>query len=201
MAAPRKLVSGLGNNDMPRGWIAQSKTNLRTYYLWKAMLVRTTEKYWEQYPTYTGTSVSEDWLRLSTFVRDIQTIYGYEQWVRSSNHEMMLDKDTKAPGNKHYSVDTCRFITHAESNQDVSKRHPETMEKAHKAWLKNNSRPVIVREKTGDTQLCFPSLKEACRVLGLNMRNAWMVVSDRYPGHKSVQGYVIEYQQCNNNAA
>lgn len=67
-------------NDMPRGWSAESELNLRIYYLWKAMIVRTTEDYWEKYPSYNGTTVDESWLRLSNFVNDIAKLEGYEDW-------------------------------------------------------------------------------------------------------------------------
>ena len=36
-------------NDMPKGWMNQSKLNMRIYDTWKAMILRTTEKYWKKY--------------------------------------------------------------------------------------------------------------------------------------------------------
>ena len=38
----------------------------------------------------------------------------------------------------------------------------------------------------------FHSLREACRVMGLNEGNAWKVVSDKYPYNSSVEGWTIE---------
>lgn len=178
-------------NDMPKGWINQSKLNMKIYYLWKAMILRTTEKYWEQCPCYTGTTVNDRWRSLSNFVNDIKELEGYEDWCVSENRQMMLDKDTKIEGNKHYSKDTCRFITHEESNQDVNRRHPENITKARDVFKENASEPVkFINIKTNET-IDFSSLKEECRILNLNFRNAWMVLSDKYPGHHTIKGWTI----------
>ena len=178
-------------NDMPKGWMNKSELNLRIYYLWKSMINRTTQKFWDKYPTYTGTTVSDEWRILSSFVNDIKELDGYEQWVNAAGLMMMLDKDTTIQGNKHYSKDTCKFITHTESNQDVSRRHPETLRKARDVFKENASEPVrFIKKKTNEI-IDFPSLKEACRTLNLNLRNAWMVLSDKYPGHHTIKGWTI----------
>lgn len=178
-------------NDMPKGWMNQSCLNMRIYDMWKAMIGRTTEKYWNKYPTYTGTTVDDKWRTLSNFVNDIKELDGYKQWVEASGEIIMLDKDTIVQGNKHYSKDTCKFITHTESNQDVIRRHPENLEKARNAFKEIASEPVrFTNIKTKET-IDFPSLKEACRVLNLNFRNAWMVLSDKYPGHHTIKGWTI----------
>ncbi len=178
-------------NDMPKGWMNQSCLNMRIYDMWKAMIRRTTEKYWNKYPTYTGTTVDDKWRTLSNFVNDIKELDGYNQWVEASGEIIMLDKDTIVQGNKHYSKDTCKFITHTESNQDVIRRHPENLEKARNTFKEIASEPVrFTNIKTKET-IDFPSLKEACRVLNLNFRNAWMVLSDKYPGHHTIKGWTI----------
>lgn len=178
-------------NDMPKGWMNQSELNMRIYDMWKAMISRTTEKYWRKYPTYTGTTVDKSWRILSNFVNDIKELDGYDQWINASGKMMMLDKDTIIQGNKHYSKDTCKFISHAESNQDVAMRHPESLIKAREVFKENASEPVrFINIKTNETK-DFPSLKEACRILNLNLRNAWMVLSDKYPGHHTVKGWTI----------
>lgn len=179
-------------NDMPKGWMNQSELNMRIYYLWKSMINRTTEKFWNKYPTYTETTVSDEWRVLSNFICDIKELDGYAQWVDSAGEMMMLDKDTIIQGNKHYSKDTCRFITHAESNQDVFRRHPDNLEKARDTLKDKLSEPVrFTNIKTKET-MEFPSLKEACRTLNLNLRNAWMVLSDKYPGHHTIKGWTID---------
>jgi hypothetical protein len=178
-------------NDMPEGWMTSSKINQKTYYTWKAMLNRTTEKYWEQYPSYTGTTVDDRWRILSNFVNDIKDLDGYDDWKTSTNRQMMLDKDTIIEGNKHYSKDTCRFITHTESNQDVSRRHPENIRKAQDASKNNSSEPVRFTNTETKTTIDFPSLKEGCRTLKLNVFNAWSVLSDKYPDRNAIKGWTI----------
>ena len=178
-------------NDMPKGWINQSELNMKIYYLWKSMITRTTEKYWDRYPCYTGATVDDRWRILSNFVNDIKELEGYEDWCVAENRQMMLDKDTKIEGNKHYSKDTCRFITHDESNKDVARRHPDNIQKAQKAFQENASEPVQFKNVKTNETIDFSSLKEACRTLKLNFRNAWMVLSEKYPGHHTIKGWTI----------
>lgn len=189
--ASKEDEDGYKVNDMPKGWMNISDLNMKIYYLWKAMIMRSTEKYWVKHPTYTGTTVDDRWRMLSNFVNDIKELEGYDDWVISSNRQMMLDKDTIFEGNKHYSKNTCRFITYTESNQDVNRRHPENIQKAQKVFKENASEPVrFINSKTFQS-LDFPSLKEACRELKLNLRNAWMVLSDKYPEHHTIKGWTI----------
>jgi hypothetical protein len=178
-------------NDMPTGWINQSVLNMRIYYMWKAMINRSSKKYWKKYATYVGTTVDSKWRILSNFVNDIKELDGYKQWVETSNEIMMLDKDTIIQGNKHYSKDTCKFITHTESNQDVARRHPESLEKARDVFKENASEPVRFTNTKTNKTIDFPSLREACRILDLNLRNAWMVLSDKYQGHRTIKGWTI----------
>lgn len=178
-------------NDMPKGWMNKSELNMRIYYLWKSMINRTTQKFWNKYPTYIGTTVANEWRILSNFVNDIKELDGYEQWVNATGQMMMLDKDTIIQGNKHYSKATCKFITHTESNQDVNRRHPENLRKACEVFKENASGPVRFIKKKTNEMIDFPSLREACRALDLNLRNAWMVLSDKYPGHHTIKGWTI----------
>ena len=189
--APNKNDNNYKVNDMPKGWMNKSELNMRIYYLWKSMINRTTEKFWNKCPTYAGTTVANEWRFLSTFVNDIKKLDGYEQWSVSAGKMMMLDKDTIIQGNKHYSKDTCRFITHTESNQDVFRRHPDNLEKARDTLKEKLSEPVRFTKIETKETIDFPSLKEACRTLSLNLRNAWMVLSDKYPGHHTIKGWSI----------
>lgn len=178
-------------NDMPKGWINQSELNKRIYSAWKAMINRTTKKFWEKYPSYTGTTVDDNWRTLSNFVNDIKELEGYNEWSLPTGRGMMLDKDTIVEGNKHYSKETCRFITHAESNRDVHKRHPESLLKARNAFIEKNSKPVkFTNIKTNET-IEFSSLKEGCRELNLNFGNAWMVLNEDYTSHHTIGGWTI----------
>ncbi len=163
-----KTLASYKVNDMPSGWMNESELNMRIYYAWKAMIERTTEKYWDKYPTYTGTTVDESWRHLSNFVNDIKELEGYTTWANSPNQRMMLDKDTLVDGNKHYSKETCRFITHTESNQDISRRHPGNTQKARQVYADEHSMPVmLINLKTGES-IKYPSIKETSRSTGLN---------------------------------
>lgn len=180
-------------NDMPTGWINQSTLNKRIYDLWKDMIYRTTQKCWDKYPTYEGTTVDESWLVLSNFIKDIQELNGYDAWLNASKRTMMLDKDTLVDGNKHYSKDTCCFITSLESSIDVNRRHPNNVENAKIAAIEHNSIPIKLINKKTKEEKFFPSLKEACRQMNFNERNAWKVLSDKYPTCHSIDGWIIQY--------
>lgn len=179
-------------NDMPSGWMNRSELNMRIYDAWKAMILRTTKKFWDKYPSYKGTTVDDSWRVLSQFVNDIKELPGYEEWANSPRKGMMLDKDTLVEGNKHYSKLTCCFISHADSNRDVYKRHPENLEKAKKVFVENNSIPLKLTNKKTKEVRYFPSINEACRQLNLNRSHVWMILSDKYPGHYSAKGWIVE---------
>lgn len=176
-------------NDMPKGWMGQSKLNQRIYSMWKAMHERSTEKYWEKYPTYTGTTVSDEWKYLSNFVNDIKELEGYDKWVSAGKNEMMFDKDTIIDGNKHYSKETCRFISHTESNQDVARRHPEKIYKAVSVVAEKYSKKIKAIDVNTKETIIFSSQKEASRELGVLASHIWMILSDdeKYASHKTTK--------------
>lgn len=178
-------------NDMPSGWMNESELNMRIYYVWKAMIERTTEKYWGKYPTYICTTVDESWRYLSNFVNDIIELEGYTIWANSPNQRMMLDKDTLVNGNKHYSKETCRFITHTESNQDVSRRHPEITQKARQVYADEHSMPVVlINSKTGES-IEYPSIKATSRSTGLNYEQIRKAFHSEDPDKRIVKDWVV----------
>lgn len=179
-------------NDMPVGWVNQSKLNRKIYDVWRSMLYRATEKCWEKNPTYIGTTVDDSWRILSNFINDIKELPGYEEWINSEKRMMMLDKDTLINGNKHYSKETCCFITALESSKDVNERHPNNTLKASKESAKKYSIPVKIINKQTCEEKIFTSLREACRSMGWNEGNAWRVISDKYPHDYSIKGWKIE---------
>ena len=186
-------------NDMPTGWINQSDLNKKIYNTWKGMIFRTTQKCWERFPTYAGTTVDDSWLKLSNFVRDIKELSGYDEWVSSEPRMMMLDKDTIVNGNKHYSKETCCFITAKESCLDVNKRHPECVNNARNYSIKKTSVPVKITNKATGEEKFFTSLIEACREMNWNFRNAWMVLSESCTDHHSIKGWLIERINTDSN--
>lgn len=113
---PKKLVYGVGDNDADYvikknetisyegGKQKQKQVWVCPYYrAWSDMLKRCYSiKYQENYPTYKGCSVSDEWLTFSNF----------KTWMEMQDWEgMQLDKDLLFVGNKVYSPDTCVFVT------------------------------------------------------------------------------------------
>ena len=72
------------------------------YKKWESMLKRCySTKYQENYPTYEGCSVCEDWLVFSNF----------KHWMENQDWEgKELDKDLLIMGNKVYSPQVCVFV-------------------------------------------------------------------------------------------
>ena len=105
----KPTVYGIGYNDMHRGWTEESELNNRIYNTWRHMLLRTTQKWWNKCPSYTETTVSDEWIYLSNFVRDVKELPNYNEWAK--NEEVyFLDKDVLGNGQKHYSKKTCYAI-------------------------------------------------------------------------------------------
>jgi len=105
--AKRKLVEGAGVNDSiykTSGKDEEGRDTKCPYYrVWHGMIERCfSKKYHLKRPTYKNCTVSEDWLRFSSF----------RKWMKSQNWQgMELDKDIKIIGNKKYSPETCLFVS------------------------------------------------------------------------------------------
>lgn len=189
IAKKRSLVYGVGVNDMPVGWIKNNDLNCRIYDAWRHMLLRGTEQYWNKYPTYTGTTVCKEWTYLSKFEQDIQLLEGYDLWKNNPKQGIMLDKDIKMPGNKHYSKETCCFISHADSNRDVHNRHPEAILKAKISATKTIEKhkiPVRAINLTTNIFLMYSSQREASRKLQIPSSSIWMILNDT-PKYASIK--------------
>lgn len=109
--AHRKPLYNLGINDAD--YIVSSKINGKTiecpfYTTWRNMIARCYCKaYQKGRPTYIGCTVSKDWLLFSNF----------KKWMERQNwFNNALDKDILYPGNKHYSSETCVFISRGLNN-------------------------------------------------------------------------------------
>ena len=79
----------------------------KEYNTWSSMLSRCyCPKVHKRYPTYAECTVSPEWLNFQVFAEWFSINYknGYE-----------LDKDVKKEGNKHYSPETCLFLTPKEN--------------------------------------------------------------------------------------
>jgi len=105
-----KPVYGLGVNDADypvavNAVIGGKQKRLWTcpfYQSWKHMLERCySAKYQAKSPTYSGCSVSPEWLKFSVF----------REWMAGQDwEEKELDKDILQPGNKVYGPEVCVFI-------------------------------------------------------------------------------------------
>jgi hypothetical protein len=100
----RKLVQGVGTNDNPGPVVVDGKI-VKSYNVWTCMIARCySERCLKKRPTYTGCSVSKDWLLFSNF----------QKWFDSNYIEgCQLDKDLLIAGNLVYSAETCVFVTPA----------------------------------------------------------------------------------------
>lgn len=85
------------------------------YRVWADMMRRCYDYKWQKrFYTYSGCTVCEKWHNFQTFCEDFTSIDGYDLWEREGAD---LDKDTKVYGNKHYSLENCRFVSHKENTQ------------------------------------------------------------------------------------
>ena len=99
-----QLVLGVGINDRSLPAKVKGKTT-KEYTLWHAMLKRCYSKpFHEEWPTYIGCSVSDNFKYYHLFHAWCQTQVGF------GKEGYQLDKDLLINGNKVYSEDTCVFI-------------------------------------------------------------------------------------------
>lgn len=107
----RKLVCGVGVNDAD--YITQCYESINGkqkriwicpfYQKWANVLARTcSEKRKTTCPSYKNATVCEEWLTFSNF----------KAWMEQQDWEgKHLDKDLLVYGNKHYSPETCTFLS------------------------------------------------------------------------------------------
>lgn len=189
-------VYGIGYNSLTIEEAPRTELYKRIYQKWRAMIYRCTEKFQNKYPTYKGVTCSKSWLDFKNFYYDVPSLPGYDFWVKNPNHGIMLDKDTVVEGNKIYSKETCCFISHAESNRDVNKRHPESLIKARNVYVEKSSLPIIAKNKITGEELRFSSLSEYGRYNKNGMRHVWMCLSEeeKYASHRSSKGFIFRFE-------
>lgn len=87
-----------------------------------------------------------------------------------------------------YKIRTTRLIvSHADSNRDVHKRHPEVIQKANKMYSAKYSVTVKAIEVNTGECLVFESRRAASRALNIAVSDIWMILStdEKYSSHKS----------------
>ena len=104
--AVRGLVFSVGLNDSPHkvsAIVSGKKVFCPIYSTWVHMLERCfCPKLLAKRPTYINCTVAAEWLVLSNF----------REWMITQDYKgLQLDKDLLISGNKHYSPETCLFVT------------------------------------------------------------------------------------------
>lgn len=77
------------------------------YGAWQGVLQRCyDEKFKSRYPTYKDCTVCDEWHNFQVFA----------EWMSSQDYiGKQIDKDIKVKGNKHYSPETCTFVSQKEN--------------------------------------------------------------------------------------
>jgi len=107
MREKKKLVYGVGINDadyqVEFSKKGEKKSTCPFYKRWVHMLERVyCPKYHKRQPTYKDVTICEEWHKFSCF----------KKWMEVQKWEgMHLDKDLISPNRKHYSPETCAFIS------------------------------------------------------------------------------------------
>lgn len=84
------------------------KHHKKEYDLWRGLFKKKYDVGWlSRNPTYVGTDFDESWKRFSTFLSDIQSMVGYDEFLKGG---WQFDKDILVKGNQVYSKNTCCFV-------------------------------------------------------------------------------------------
>jgi hypothetical protein len=110
MRNSNKLVLGIGINDNKHCASKGGKIT-KEYSLWSNMLLRNTKEHWVKYPSYEGTTCSENFKSYTFFYEWCQKQVGFGN-KDDNGKSWCLDKDLLVRGNSIYSEDTCAFIPH-----------------------------------------------------------------------------------------
>ena len=90
----------------------------RIYDLWANMLKRCYGKCKKS--CYNDVTVDKRWHSFKNFLNSVPELPGYKLWL--SDPSYCLDKDTRTPGARVYSKDTCQFVTRFENSKDSADR-------------------------------------------------------------------------------
>lgn len=166
----RRVVLGVGINDADYKVLITEVVNGKNikiwscpfYACWSRMIRRCYSKSsLKEYPSYTGCSVSKEWLRFSAFKSWMER----QQW--HGNH---LDKDILIKGNKVYSEDRCVFVSHKLNTFMLSKdasrgEHPIGVHfhKTERTFMANCNNPFTGKREYLGSYTCPQEAHEAWR--------------------------------------
>jgi hypothetical protein len=170
-----KLVLGVGINDMLGA--EKTKEFIKQRQMWFGVLQRCFSiKLLERRPTYKNCKVSESWLWLSNFIKDIKSIENYE---KSLNEGWQLDKDLLSNEGKLYSKDTCCFIPR--SLNLVISSYPKKLNGLPKGVkLSKGGRYFAILQKEGNQIFLgsYDSVEEASRVYNIAKKEHLLNIAD-----------------------
>lgn len=170
-----KLVLGVGINDMLGA--EKTKEFIKQRQMWFGILQRCFSiKLLERRPTYKNCKVSESWLWLSNFIKDIKSIENYE---KSLNEGWQLDKDLLSNEGKLYSKDTCCFIPR--SLNLVLSSYPKKLNGLPKGVkLSKGGRYFAILQKEGNQIFLgsYDSVEEASRVYNIAKKEHLLNIAD-----------------------
>lgn len=124
MAGKRKLILGVGINDVPYitqthaviGGVRKMVWVCPYYTRWRCILRRCFDrKLVKVQKTYEGVSICPEWLRLSNFREwciDQENKYS----ISISDNDLAIDKDILYPGNKIYCGERCAIVSRRVNN-------------------------------------------------------------------------------------
>lgn len=107
MSVSRKWIHGVAKRGHTTTVeeINGKKVTKKSYSVWRGMLDRCyDERFQDQYPSYKGCFVCNEWLFYSNFE------IWYNKNIPDKANRWELDKDILIQGNKEYSPDTCCFV-------------------------------------------------------------------------------------------
>ena len=170
-----KLVLGVGINDMLGA--EKTKEFIKQRQMWFGILQRCFSiKLLERRPTYKNCKVSESWLWLSNFIKDIKSIENYE---KSLNEGWQLDKDLLSNEGKLYSKDTCCFIPR--SLNLVISSYPKKLNGLPKGVkLSKGGKYFAIIQKEGKKIFLgsYDSVEEASRVYNIAKKEYLLNIAD-----------------------
>lgn len=170
-----KLVLGVGINDMLGA--EKTKDFIKLRQMWFGILQRCfSAQLMESRPTYKGCKVSESWLRLSNFIKDIKSIENYE---KSLTEGWQLDKDLLSNWSKLYSKDTCCFIPR--SLNLILSSYPKKLNGLPKGVkLSKGGKYFAIIQKEGKKIFLgsYDSVEEASRVYNIAKKEYLLNIAD-----------------------